>query len=75
MSGKLHQPVRMCVVCRERLPKSQMRRYGLNNNQVVHDKFQSQSNRGVYVCSQSCYDKVHYNLGKILVHSKKSVKP
>ncbi len=70
-----HVPERMCVVCRTHLPKIKARRYGLNTNQQVeYDKTGTLPGRGVYVCSQNCYDKIHRGLLPLLTKSKKREK-
>jgi len=58
MSG--HQPVRMCVVCRQRFPKSELQRHvcpetirDLAENGPVFDPEKIKPGRGYYVCVQT----------------------
>ncbi len=48
-SGK-HQPVRMCVFCRKRLPKSKMLRFALKDGVVTADLRGRLAGRGAYCC-------------------------
>ncbi len=45
-----HIPIRMCIVCRERFPKRQMKRYVIKEGMVIEDKKGTISGRGLYVC-------------------------
>lgn len=72
MGAPQHTPTRMCAACRTRLPKTQAQRYTLDNDsQVVYDAAGTAQGRGVYVCSQSCYDKIQRGLLPLLTRQKK----
>ncbi len=72
MGAPQHTPTRMCAACRIRLPKSQARRYALTTDTlVVYDLQGNSGGRGVYVCSQSCYDKIQRGLLPLLTRHKK----
>ncbi len=74
MGKPQHTPERMCAACRSRMPKSSARRYVVDNTgQVVYDAYATQPGRGVYVCSQNCYDKIQYGLLPILTKAKKQL--
>ena len=48
-----HTPVRMCIICRERFPKSDITRYTLpaEGGMPEPDPAQKKPGRGMYVCS------------------------
>lgn len=55
-----HEPVRMCVVCRERFPKRELSRYVCQENarsagqcEPEADPAQTSPGRGYYVCEQA----------------------
>ncbi len=53
-----HQPVRMCVFCRRRLPKNEMVRFVLRDGVVVVDETANSFGRGAYCCrDDSCLRK------------------
>jgi len=59
-TGVINKPVRMCVVCRERFPKTELERYvcpnemkGLEANAPVLDPEKNKSGRGFYLCGQA----------------------
>lgn len=45
-----HIPERMCIVCRQMLPKAELIRFVSENNSVVIDKTRKKSGRGAYIC-------------------------
>lgn len=59
MSGKGHQPERMCVVCRGRFPKGELTRYvppveaDGPDASPVPDPAMTRPGRGYYVCGQA----------------------
>lgn len=59
-AGKKHQPVRMCIACRERFPKEELTRYvcpetlrELVEKGPVPDPEKIKPGRGFYVCVQA----------------------
>jgi predicted RNA-binding protein YlxR (DUF448 family) len=66
------KPTRMCMACRKRLPKAEARRYSLDSSDMlIYDKLNTLPGRGVYVCSQICYDKIQLGLRPMLLKAKK----
>ncbi|MFP4496812.1 MAG: YlxR family protein [Vulcanimicrobiota bacterium] len=55
----LHIPVRMCVVCRSKLPRSELIRLVKDRHDtLVEDTGQKAQGRGMYLCrNQACIDK------------------
>lgn len=51
-------PMRMCRVCRERLPKSQMKRWVAREGTMVEDLAKRLAGRGYYTCSPECLEKL-----------------
>lgn len=47
-----HIPERMCIACRQMLPKGQLIRFVLENNSVVTDKTRKKPGRGAYICKK-----------------------
>ena len=49
-----HIPQRMCAICRERLPKSELSRYVRTGKGEPHlpDPDKNQPGRGIYVCDR-----------------------
>jgi hypothetical protein len=45
-----HIPVRMCVICRDRYPKRQLRRFVATDDGVFYDPTGKQEGRGAYIC-------------------------
>ncbi len=43
-------PIRMCVFCRKKLPKSEMKRFVLRGEEVIEDKLKKLNGRGAYCC-------------------------
>lgn len=74
MPARPHTPTRTCVACRSRLAKYQQRRYVMTDNKVAYDKHYTSAGRGVYVCSENCYDKVQNRLGAILNSNQKKTR-
>jgi len=60
-------PVRMCRVCRQRLPKAQLTRWVDQEGGVAPDTAQQLPGRGSYTCSAACAAK----LPKIIKHTKR----
>ena len=59
-TGEKHEPVRMCVVCRERFPKSELTRFVCPETQrelaesgPVPDPGKNKPGRGYYLCVQA----------------------
>lgn len=59
-TGEKHEPVRMCVVCRKRFSKGELKRYvcpetlrELVENGPVPDPEKNKPGRGFYVCVQA----------------------
>lgn len=57
-----HGPTRMCVICRQRFAKSQLRRHVLSlsggEKKLEADEAQNRPGRGWYVCSSpACREK------------------
>ena len=62
-----HAPVRMCVICRQRLPKAELTRYVLSpEGQPQVDPRRNMPGRGWYLCSQpACRERFQkYALGR-----------
>ena len=65
-----HVPVRMCAVCRERLPKYELRRFVARSQNgdgtgPLPDPSQTMPGRGVYVCSKAvCMEKFRRRDGR-----------
>jgi hypothetical protein len=58
-SKKGHIPQRTCVICRKKDAKSKLRRFVLEDDNIVFDIKQSLPNRGYYCCPTSkCLDKL-----------------
>ncbi|RKX57733.1 MAG: DUF448 domain-containing protein [Thermodesulfobacteriota bacterium] len=57
MPKKGHIPERTCIVCRKKLPKKELLRFCIKNNQIVLDKTQKGGGRGAYFCSE-CLSKI-----------------
>lgn len=57
MPKKGHIPERTCIVCRKKLPKKELLRFCVKNNQIVLDKTQKEGGRGAYFCSE-CISKI-----------------
>lgn len=53
-----HQPVRMCVACRRRRPKSELLRFVISASGVELDPQQHLAVRGAYICpdSPTCWE-------------------
>ena len=49
-SKQKHIPMRMCVICRDRYPKRQLRRFVTADNGVFYDPTGKQEGRGAYIC-------------------------
>jgi len=54
---KGHIPERTCIVCGKKLPKKELLRFCVENNQIVLDKTQKKGGRGAYFCSE-CVSKI-----------------
>jgi len=54
---KGHIPERTCIVCRKKLPKKELLRFCVKDNQIVLDKTQKEGGRGAYFCSK-CISKI-----------------
>ncbi|RKX63188.1 MAG: DUF448 domain-containing protein [Thermodesulfobacteriota bacterium] len=50
-------PERTCIVCRKKLPKKELLRFCVKDNQIVLDKTQKEGGRGAYFCSE-CISKI-----------------
>ena len=61
-----HTPIRSCKGCRTKQAKSQLQRWVLQDGQPALDKKQNISSRGVYVCSDSCYNSIKGHLPQII---------
>lgn len=57
MPKKGHIPERTCIVCRKKLPKKELLRFCVKDNQIVLDKTQKEGGRGAYFCSK-CISKI-----------------
>ena len=57
MPKKGHIPERICIVCRKKLPKKELLRFCVKDNQIVLDKTQKEGGRGAYFCSE-CISKI-----------------
>ncbi len=57
MPKKGHIPERTCIVCRKKLPKKELLRFCVKDNQIVLDKTQKEGGRGAYFCSE-CISKI-----------------
>ena len=69
MSAVKKIPERMCVVCRQMLPKNQLIRIVNTSDGVVVDKTGKLNGRGVYLCkSKSCVTKAIKNKGFVKQH-------
>jgi len=49
---KGHIPERTCIICRKKLPKKELLRFCVKDNQIVLDKTQKGGGRGAYFCSE-----------------------
>lgn len=47
-----HIPMRMCISCREMLPKATLIKLVVENGEVVIDKTQKKFGRGAYICKK-----------------------
>lgn len=56
MTTTIHQPVRMCVSCRGRKPKSELTRYTIQSGELKKDNNQTEPARGIYLCSAQCLE-------------------
>jgi len=54
---KGHIPERTCIVCRKKLPKKELLRFCVKNNQIVLDRTQKEGGRGAYFCRE-CLSKI-----------------
>lgn len=45
-----HIPLRMCIICRKKYPKQQLRRYVVTADGIYVDASGKQRGRGAYVC-------------------------
>ena len=62
MPKRNHIPIRSCIWCRRKVPKSDLIRLSLVDNMVVEDKSKIIAGRGAYVCYRSeCVAKVSHN--------------
>jgi len=57
MPKKGHIPERTCIVCKKKLPKKELLRFCVKDNQIVLDKTQKEGGRGAYFCSE-CISKI-----------------
>ena len=57
MHKKGHIPERTCIVCKKKLPKKELLRFCVKDNQIVLDKTQKEGGRGAYFCSE-CISKI-----------------
>ena len=54
--------LRMCLGCRERKPKKELRRFVIINETITEDKTQKYNARGFYLCQKNdCSQKVIKN--------------
>ena len=47
----MHIPERMCVVCRQRFPRKELRRFVFHEGKPCFDEKQTLPGRGCYVCA------------------------
>nr|WP_081602943.1 DUF448 domain-containing protein [Desulfocurvibacter africanus] len=63
MHAEMSTPVRMCVICRRRFPKRELKRHvacGAGAQEqpgLVHDPRQTMQGRGYYVCSDEACER------------------
>ncbi|MCD6548365.1 MAG: DUF448 domain-containing protein [Thermodesulfobacterium sp.] len=57
MPKKGHIPERTCIVCKKKLPKKELLRLCVRENQIILDKFQKEGGRGAYFCVE-CFPKI-----------------
>ncbi len=66
VTAQSHTPIRSCKGCRKKQAKGQLQRWILQDGQPVYDEKQNISSRGVYVCSESCYNSIKGHLPQII---------
>lgn len=49
-------PMRMCVVCRNMMPKKDLIRVIQENGEIILDETGKAGGRGAYVCKSNCID-------------------
>ena len=55
-------PLRMCLVCRQHLPKKELLRIVKKDEKIVVDSSQKSDGRGCYICkSSNCVEKFKKN--------------
>ncbi len=47
-----HIPQRMCIACRKMLPKAELIRLAVENDEIVIDKLNKKAGRGAYICKK-----------------------
>ena len=53
-----HIPERMCIACREMLPKHELIKFVLEDETVIIDNLQKKFGRGAYICKkEECIEK------------------
>lgn len=50
-------PERTCIVCKNKLPKKDLMRFCVKENQIILDKLQKEGGRGAYFC-KNCISKI-----------------
>ncbi len=62
MPKKNHIPIRSCIWCRKKVPKSELIRLSLVDGKALKDKNKKQIGRGAYVCYRlECLARVSRN--------------
>lgn len=55
-----NEPIRRCIGCKTRKPKKRLIRIVLWNESPLIDVHQKMQSRGVYLCGETCANKVNY---------------
>ena len=67
-------PIRSCIVCRNKNSKDKLFRIVCENNIAIYDKNQNINSRGIYLCkSQECINKCKKYVTKDKFNTKLSI--
>ncbi len=53
-----HIPIRMCVVCKERFPKNELKKFVLTDKGILFDYYQKLPGRGFYLCNKKDCERI-----------------
>lgn len=63
-------PERTCAICRTKKPKTELFRFVVTAGTLAYDREQTMAGRGVYFCSQQCWENARAKKRKVKIDSK-----